>query len=64
MWHPVRLEDLPLVLCEPILRRVEPATTTFFFALREETKVTVRVYDVVAVTATSDTRRTTRTVCA
>lgn len=44
MWQPVKLESLPLVLCGPLLRRVEPKGTTVFFALRESAKVTVRVY--------------------
>lgn len=44
MWQPVALANLPLVLCGPMLRRVDPQSVTVFFALRDPRKVTVRVY--------------------
>lgn len=39
-----RLNDLPLVLCGPILRRVDGSSTTVWIALREPRKITLRVY--------------------
>jgi hypothetical protein len=39
-----RIAQLPLVLCGPIVRRVEPTTVTVWLALKEPRHVTLRVY--------------------
>src|SRR5579884_140832 len=66
-WEPLaeRLGDLPLILCGPILRRVEPGAVTVWVALREPRRVTLRVYGRDAagawtVTRLVGTRRTVR----
>lgn len=39
-----RLNELPLILCGPILRRTEPSSVTVWVALKEERTVTLGVY--------------------
>lgn len=39
-----RINDLPLVLCGPILRHTEPSSVTVWVALKEARSVTLRIY--------------------
>lgn len=39
-----RINSLPLVLCGPLVRRVDSTSTTVWIALKEPRKVTLRVY--------------------
>ena len=45
-WTPLkdRIDDLPLILCGPILRRTEPDSVTVWVALKESRNVTLNVY--------------------
>ena len=43
-----RINDLPLLLSGPILRKVEPNAVTVWVALKEERKVWLEVYDDIA----------------
>jgi hypothetical protein len=40
-----RIADLPLVICGPILRKVEPDAVTVWIALKEKKKVWLEVYE-------------------
>ncbi len=46
-WTPLkdhRLDELPLILAGPILRRTEPESVTVWVALKEARKVTLQVF--------------------
>jgi len=51
VWKRVQFADLPLVLCGPMLRRVDPHGVTVFLALRDPRTVTLRGYRGAAGTA-------------
>lgn len=40
-----RTANLPLILCGPLVRRVEPTSVTIWLALKEPRNVTLRVYE-------------------
>jgi hypothetical protein len=52
-----RIQALPLLLCGPILRKVEPETVTVWVALKTEKKVWLEVYENISATSTPDLKK-------
>lgn len=57
-----RITDVPLVLCGPMLRRVEPASVSVFVALKHARDITLEVYEGVTQPRPLRMRGTARTL--